>query len=59
MTSVILMVVFDTTTLARSQGAAIHQACAALGYYMNTYPLIIERSWHKLAALGVQPKSTS
>ncbi len=43
----------DDATLARSRGAAINQACAALPYYLNTYPLIVERSWHKLAALGV------
>jgi aminoglycoside phosphotransferase (APT) family kinase protein len=43
----------DDATLARSQGAAINQACAALPYYLDTYPLIVERSWHKLAALGV------
>jgi aminoglycoside phosphotransferase (APT) family kinase protein len=43
----------DDATLARSRGAAIHQACAALPYYLNTYPLIVERSWHKLAMLGV------
>lgn len=43
----------DEATLARSRGAAINQACAALSYYFNTYPLIVERSWHKLAALGV------
>ncbi len=47
----------DDATLARSRGAAIHQACGALGYYMDTYPLIVERSWHKLAAIGVEPKS--
>lgn len=45
----------DEATLARSRGAAIHQACAALPYYLHTYPLIVERSWHKLAALGVPP----
>lgn len=43
----------DDATLARSRGAAINQACAALPYYLDTYPLIVERSWHKLAALGV------
>jgi aminoglycoside phosphotransferase (APT) family kinase protein len=43
----------DAATLARSRGAAINQACAALPYYLDTYPLIVERSWHKLAALGV------
>jgi len=47
----------DDATLARSRGAAVHQACAALGYYMDTYPLIVERSWHKLAAVGVEAKS--
>ena len=41
----------------RSRGAAINQACAALPYYLHTYPLIVERSWHKLAALGVPPRS--
>ena len=44
--------------LARSRGAAINQACAALPYYLHTYPLIVERSWHKLAALGVNPASS-
>lgn len=43
----------DDATVARSRGAAIHQACAALPYYLDTYPLIVERSWQKLAALGV------
>ena len=43
----------DDATVARSRGAAINQACAALPYYLNTYPLIVERSWHKLAALGI------
>ena len=43
----------DNATLARSRGAAVNQACAALPYYLHTYPLIVERSWHKLAALGV------
>jgi aminoglycoside phosphotransferase (APT) family kinase protein len=45
----------DAATLARSRGAAINQACAALPYYLHTYPLIVERSWHKLALLGVLP----
>lgn len=45
----------DDATLARSRGAAINQACAALPYYLDTYPLIVERSWHKLASLGVAP----
>lgn len=43
----------DEAMLARSQGAAINQACGALPYYLDTYPLIVERSWHKLAQLGV------
>ncbi len=43
----------DDATVTRSKGAAINQACAALPYYLHTYPLIVERSWHKLAALGV------
>ena len=47
----------DEATLARSKGAAIHQACSALPYYLETYPLIVERSWHKLAALGVMPSA--
>jgi aminoglycoside phosphotransferase (APT) family kinase protein len=45
----------DDATLARSRGAAINQACAALPYYFHTSPLIVERSWHKLAVLGVSP----
>jgi aminoglycoside phosphotransferase (APT) family kinase protein len=43
----------DDATLRRSRGAAVNQACAALPYYLHTYPLIVERSWHKLAALGI------
>ena len=43
----------DDAMLARSRGAALNQACAALPYYLETYPLIVERSWHKLAALGI------
>lgn len=46
----------DGATLARSRGAAINQACAALPYYLDTYPLIVERSWHKLEALGVETR---
>lgn len=46
----------DDATVARSRGAAIHQACAALPYYLDTYPLMVERSWHKLAALGIGPR---
>jgi len=47
----------DEATLLRSRGAAINQACAALPYYFDTYPLIVERSWHKLAELGVGPNA--
>jgi hypothetical protein len=36
----------------------VHQACAALPYYLDTYPLIVERSWHKLALLGVPARSS-
>ncbi|MGI9612207.1 MAG: aminoglycoside phosphotransferase family protein [Acidimicrobiales bacterium] len=43
----------DEATVARSRGAAINQACAALPYYLDTYPEIVARSWHKLAALGI------
>lgn len=43
----------DDATIARSKGAAINQACAALPYYLDTYPLIVERSRHKLTTLGV------
>jgi aminoglycoside phosphotransferase (APT) family kinase protein len=46
----------DDATLARSRGAAIQQACGALPYYLHTYPLIVERSWHKLASLGVEAR---
>jgi len=49
----------DGATLARSRGAAINQACAALPYYLHTYPLIVERSWHKLASLGVPALTTA
>jgi aminoglycoside phosphotransferase (APT) family kinase protein len=45
----------DGATYRRSRGAAVNQACAALPYYLETYPEIVERSWHKLAALGVAP----
>jgi aminoglycoside phosphotransferase (APT) family kinase protein len=44
----------DDATLARSRGAAVNQACAALPYYLDTYPLIVDRSLHKLAALGIR-----
>jgi len=45
----------DDATIRRLKGAAVNQACAALPYYLDTYPLIVERSWHKLAALGIGP----
>ena len=43
----------DEATVARARGAAVNQACAALPYYLETYPLIVERCWHKLEALGI------
>mgnify|MGYP006171594455 CR=1 FL=1 len=46
----------SSTSKTRSRGAAVNQACAALPYYLDTYPLIVERSWHKLAALGIGPR---
>jgi aminoglycoside phosphotransferase (APT) family kinase protein len=46
----------DEATVRRSRGAAIHQACAALPYYLDTYPLIVERSRHKLRELGVRSR---
>jgi aminoglycoside phosphotransferase (APT) family kinase protein len=42
----------DEATLARARGAAVH-ACKALTYYARTYPEIVDRSYHKLAAIGV------
>lgn len=48
----------DDATTTRSRGAAINQACAALPYYLHTYPLIVERSRHKLRALGVDVRDT-
>jgi aminoglycoside phosphotransferase (APT) family kinase protein len=44
----------DEATIARARGAAVNQACAALPYYLETYPLIVERSIHKLTALGIE-----
>lgn len=44
----------DDAIVARSRGAAVNQACAALPYYLDTYPLIVERSRHKLEALGIE-----
>jgi hypothetical protein len=43
----------DDAALARSRGAAVAQACAALPYYLRTYPLMAARAAAKLAALGV------
>ena len=43
----------DDATIARARGAAVNQACAALPYYLATYPLIVDRCRHKLAALGI------
>jgi aminoglycoside phosphotransferase (APT) family kinase protein len=43
----------DDAMIRRSKGAAVNGACAALPYYLDTYPLIVERSWHKLDALGI------
>ena len=45
----------DDATIRRSRGIAVNQACAALPYYLDTYPLIVARSWHKLTALGIGP----
>jgi len=42
--------------IERAKAMAIQQACAALPYYLDTYPVMVERSWHKLAALGVPSK---
>jgi aminoglycoside phosphotransferase (APT) family kinase protein len=46
----------DAATLARSRGAALAQACAALPYYLNTYPLMVQRCWQRLSTLGVPPR---
>lgn len=43
----------DESALARSIGTLLHQSCSAIFYYSETFPLIMERSWHKLAAVGV------
>ncbi len=43
----------DEATVLRSRGPAVQQACLALPYYLDTYPEIVHRSWHKLAALGI------
>ncbi len=48
--------IIDDATITRSKGAAVNQACAALPYYLDTYPLIVERSWHKLGALGIETR---
>ncbi len=43
----------DEATIRRARGAVVSQACMALPYYRGTYPLIVERSRHKLERLGV------
>lgn len=43
----------DEHVVARARGAAVNQACAALPYYLTTYPTIVDRSIAKLEALGV------
>lgn len=43
----------DDQVVRRSRGAALHQACAALPYYVGTHPPIVERARHQLRALGV------
>jgi len=49
----LVLVEADEAAIARAKGAAVNQACAALPYYLDTYPLIVERCVFKLAALGV------
>lgn len=44
----------EEATLARARGAAVQQACAALPYYLDSYPEIVRRSVHKLRNLGVE-----
>lgn len=44
----------DDATVRRSRGTAVHQACGALPYYLDTYPEIVERSRHTLRTLGVE-----
>lgn len=46
----------DGAALDRSRGAVVHQACGAISYYGRTYPQIVDRSWHRLAAIGVGPR---
>ena len=45
----------DDATLARSRGQPSTQACGALPHRLVHLSLIVERSWHKLRALGVEP----
>lgn len=47
----------DEAAVRRSRGAAVQQACAALPYYLDTYPEIVARSRHKLATLGIPLRS--
>lgn len=44
----------DDATVRRARGTVINQACMALPYYRDTYPLIVARSRHKLEQLGVR-----
>lgn len=53
------LVAADEATIARAKGAAVNQACAALPYYLETYPLIVERCEFKLAALGIEVRGVS
>ncbi len=43
----------DDARLARGRGMVVQQACAALPYYLDSYPLIVERARHQLSAIGV------
>lgn len=43
----------DEATVRRARGVVVNQCCMALPYYVDTYPLIIERSRHKLQRLGI------
>jgi aminoglycoside phosphotransferase (APT) family kinase protein len=49
----------DDAAVARSRGAALQQACTALPYYLHTYAGIVERSRHKLRALGVTVRGSA
>ena len=45
----------DAASLARSRGAVISQACAALPYYLNTYPADRRSVVAQARRLGVEP----